>query len=121
MKKFAIATGALLIGVFALTSCNKNQAVVKDLEGTWNVTEETYDGVPADPEMYEGTTYTFEKCKVKKEDCPGTISYVDPLKGTQTTDFTYSITDKGEKITFMINYFGIVETTADSSRVHRRA
>lgn len=112
MKKFAIATGALLIGVFALTSCNKNQQVVKDLEGTWTVTEETYDGVPADPETYQGTTYTFEACKVKKEDCDGVITYSDPLKGTTVnTDFTYSISDKGEKITFNISYVGVTETT----------
>ncbi|MEX2597063.1 MAG: lipocalin family protein [Salibacteraceae bacterium] len=111
MKKILFSTFALFLGLLVMTSCNKNQRAVKDLAGTWTVTDQTYDGVSVPKEEFEGTTYTFNECKVKKEDCTGSLTYNDPLKGSQTTAFTYSVSDKGETITMNMSFMGETETT----------
>jgi hypothetical protein len=101
-----------LLALVAVTvwSCSKDQKVVKDLEGDWNLTAETVDGVATPDSELVGTTYSFTKCKVKKGDCDGSLSSPDPSKGTFTLPFTYNIQDDGETIN--INYsFGGLTTT----------
>lgn len=109
----------LIVGLIAM-GCSKDQKVVKQLsEGEWKVTAITVDGVAQPDSTFSDYVYTFEKCKLKKEGtCDGKYTYEDPDKGTQTQNFNYAISDKGEKIsiTTEIDLFGVVESetiTAD--------
>lgn len=108
--KLAVSAAALLLIIVA---CSKDQKVVKQLaDGKWKVTDLSYDGVSQPDSLYANDIYEFEKCKVKNEDCGGTWTTVDPLKGEVVTPFTYSISDKGETITITIEVLGIPSTTA---------
>lgn len=113
MKKLAI-----IIGIFTLlTACSKDQKVVRRLaDGEWEVTGYSIDGESQPDSTFSGNSYTFEKCKVSKEDCEGRYTYTDPDKGSTSSSFKYSISDKGEKITIKIDLYdtGItVSTTYD--------
>lgn len=96
-------------------SCNKNQKVVKQISGSSYCLESLLiDGDEQDfffiggyPNIIEfcATSFSFDKCKVKKEDCRGTLhlNYLNKSPGDlQKFDFTYSIIGDGEKI--IINY-----------------
>lgn len=90
-----------------VSSCSKDQKVVKELEGDWSVTGQTENGVATPANEYTGTVYTFTSCKVKKGACDGSLSVPDSTKGTFKTPFTYSISEKGEKITITYSILGI--------------
>ncbi len=96
----------LLLAAVALTItfCSKNQRVVNQLDGTWKVTSEVENGVAQPDSTYKDVVYKFEKCKVKKGDCNGTLTE----KGKSIT-FTYKITEKGKKI--IITTFGVATTS----------
>ena len=111
MKKISIILSALVMAAFLVTSCSKDQKSVNRLEGDWKITYFSADGEAADKEDYEGTTYTFNKCKVKKGDCDGSITAPDPDKGTITIPFTYNVSDKGEKMSITTDLFGFSSTT----------
>jgi hypothetical protein len=110
MKKLLFS--AVLLLSIALTSCNKNQAVVKDLEGEWNMTGLTVNGTAAPASEYQGTYYTFQVCKVKNEDCSGSLNSGDPTKGTISFPFTYNITDDGKKFNLNLNLLGTISKRA---------
>lgn len=103
MKK----TIGLVTLLFALIcfSCSKDQKVVKQLEGTWKVTDEKENGVSQPDSTFAGETYTFTKCKVKKGDCDGTWT-----TDGKAVPFTYAIIDKGTKIRMTLNVFGVSES-----------
>lgn len=105
MKKtlYILAFTSLIIN-----ACSKNQKVVKDLEGDWNLTAETVNGVATPAAELVGTKYTFNKCKVKKEDCDGSLSVPDSTKGNLTTPFTYNIQEKGKKINIKFSLLGFI-------------
>ena len=115
MKKLALSISAIAIALVITVACSKDQKVVKQLEGDWKVTAVTYNGAAAPAEEYANTTYSFEKCKVKKGDCAGTMSYNDPTKGTVSFPFTYSISEKGTifKMTLTITGLGSETTSSD--------
>jgi hypothetical protein len=94
----------LLAAIITLASCNKNQKVVNNLEGSWKVTAETIDGVSTPAADLPAATYTFENCKIKKGDCSGSIS-----EDGKSTSFTYNISDKGTTMT--ITAFGVSGTS----------
>lgn len=104
----------LVVGLIAM-GCSKDQKIVKKLaDGKWKVTAMTIDGESQPDSTFENETYEFEKCKVSKEDCNGTYTYEDPDKGTQTSSFTYSISEKGTKMTVNMEIFGFsTSTTSD--------
>lgn len=107
MKKLGLI---LVVGLIAM-GCSKDQQVVKRLAaGDWKITDVSVNGVSEDPSEYDSFVYTFEKCKVSKEDCEGEYKYNDPDKGEQTQSFTYSISEKGTKITVKVNFFGIASS-----------
>ena len=107
--KLAISAAAILL---VIAACSKDQKVVKQLaDGQWKVTDLSYDGVSQPDSVYANDIYEFEKCKVKNEDCGGTWTTFDPLKGEVVTSFTYSISDKGETITINFNILGTTSTT----------
>jgi hypothetical protein len=91
------------ISIIIAVSCSKDQRVVNQLEGDWKVVSQIEDGVAQPDSTYKNTTYTFQKCKVKKGDCGGSVS-----EDGKAIPFTYRISEKGEKITFTL--FGISET-----------
>lgn len=101
MKKVALALVLITAAVFF--ACSKDQKVVNDLEGNWKVTAETVNGVATPDSVYANTQYKFEKCKVKKGACPGTIT-----EDGKATSFTYDISEKGTK--FTLSVFGISST-----------
>ena len=73
-------------------------------------------GASVEKSKYEGLVYTFEKCKVSKEDCNGRMSQ----QGV-TIEFTYKVTDDGEKIAITTTFFGSTSTdTADIIEHSRR-
>jgi hypothetical protein len=99
----------LLVSTMIIVSCSKDMKVVKQLDGSWKVTSWTEDGVAAPAAEYENMTYNFTKCKVKKEDCDGSIT-----DGSTSMPFTYRVTEKGEKITMTYNFLGVnFSETAD--------
>jgi hypothetical protein len=100
MKKITCALVAITMLVIA--ACSKDQKVVKELEGTWKVTAVKEDGVAQPDSTFNTQTYSFEKCKVKKGPCNGTMT--DEGKALP---FTYSISEKGTRITMTV--FGISE------------
>ena len=94
MRKLLFIASA--VAFFAI-SCSKDQSAVRKLDGTWTLKSATADGEDFDT---EGITFTlkFEKCKVKNEDCSG--SWTQKIEGfdEQSSNFTYTVTDKGETI-----------------------
>lgn len=108
MKKLTLFL--LFAGAALIYSCSKDQAVVKNLEGTWKVESVTIDGV-ADTADYSNDTYTFEVCKVKNGACPGKLTTVDPSKGEVEYSFTYTIEGDGSTIKITMDVFGIEVTT----------
>ena len=112
MKKFYFAC---LIASAALFSCNKDQKVANELEGTWTVQGRTYNGVAAPASEYSGVKYTFQSCTVKDGDCDGSITVPDSTKGSVTFDIKYNVAEKGTKFTMKVSLLGIVSNafTAD--------
>jgi hypothetical protein len=109
MRKFLLLIALPVVAMVA--GCNKDQTVVKHLDGKWKTTSVTYDGVAAPSEDYAGVTYSFTTCKVAKGDCNGTMSYTDATKGNIDFPFTYSISDKGTKIMIKVNFLGQTDIT----------
>ncbi len=109
MKTKLFFTGLLMIAL--AYACSKDQKVVRQLSGTWKVSDYTIDGKQQDKSSFSGQTYEFEKCKVKKEMCSGRVNVPDSTKGTITFEFKYRIREKGNKIDIQINFFGLVSET----------
>lgn len=103
MKKILLLN--VLILALIISSCSKDQRAVNQLAGEWEETQWDYSitvfGISQsetiDPP--EKRTYQFEKCKVKKGFCNGTLTVND----TETQDFTYTVEDEGETIEFVNN------------------
>lgn len=104
----------LLISTILVLSCSKDQKVVRQLEGEWKVTNYTINGVAQDKSVWDGQVYSFNKCKVKKEWCTGSVSVPDSTKGTITMEFKYKIREKGKKFDLQVNFLGIVSETQTS-------
>lgn len=88
--------GLVLAVALIVASCSKDQRAVKDLEGTWNATSYKVNGVET---IGSGASLsmTFEKCKVKKENCPGS-STITFGSLSETDQFTYKIYEKATKL-----------------------
>jgi hypothetical protein len=99
-----------IITMLIIVACNKDQKVVKQLDGTWKVSNVTVDGAPVDQEEYKNLTYEFEKCKLKDGDCNGTLKISDPSKGTFSFPFTYKISDDGTKLHMTVTMMGSSST-----------
>jgi len=102
-----------------IASCSKSIKISKQLDGTWKVTEYKENGVSIDVDSAgfdDSYSITFEKCKVTKEDCPGSYTFTFDLLGVPTTfteNFTYSINEDGTEITLIFDDNGIItEDTA---------
>ncbi len=98
MKKIIMIAAIALLAV----ACNKNQAAVKKLDGTWKATsvKSTDDGVTVELIGTFVTSYTFvfDGCKLKTDEfCNVTSTIVTPF-GTETEADLYRVTEDGEKI-----------------------
>ena len=91
----------LLPVLFLITACSKDQKVVRQLDGTWSVTDVKENGASVNKSEYDGRKFNFEKCKVSKGACNGSTSQ----QGI-TVAFTYKITEDGEKLTTTTTYYG---------------
>jgi hypothetical protein len=110
MKKLLL----LLSVVFFIAGCSKDKQVVRQLDGEWKVVSIVYDNKAADKSDFTNDKYSFTKCNVKKGFCDGTYTTTDPDKGSITSNFQYSISEKGTKITIRMSFFGLVtETISD--------
>jgi hypothetical protein len=108
MKKLiAICFSVLLL----VAACNKDQKVVRQLDGSWKVSSMTYDGAPVPSEEFSNLTYEFEKCKLSEGDCNGKMIGIDPTKGEYTFPFTYKISDDGLKLHMTFSMFGQTSIT----------
>tara|TARA_B110000046_G_C12981533_1_gene393560 strand:+ start:1013 stop:1591 length:579 start_codon:yes stop_codon:yes gene_type:complete len=99
MKKVLMIAAIALIAV----ACNKNQAAVKKLDGTWSATSYTYteDGVTLDlleSGFITSVTYTFDNCKLKDDEFCNLTTTVVSSFGTVTEDDLYSVTNDGETL-----------------------
>ncbi len=106
MKKLVL----FVFGIILFASCSKDQKVVNQLEGTWKETSRNVNGVAQTP---SNATYAFEKCKVSKSDCNGTIS-----EDGKSFPFTYSISDKGKTVKININVLGFVDSSTGTIVEH---
>lgn len=111
---------ATFVLAFIAFACSKDQKVVRQLDGEWKVTEVKYNGVVDNSTDYSSWKYKFEKCKVSKGDCSGSWTTIDPTKGETTFDFTYSISEKGTKITINLNILGLTESTTGDIIEHSK-
>jgi hypothetical protein len=108
MKKIGIALVLPVLILFG--ACNKDQKVVKQLDGEWKVTSMTYGGTAAPAEVIQNNRYKFTDCKVKKQDCSGERVINDEDKGPMTLPFTYNISEKGTKVAINTNFMGFITT-----------
>ncbi len=97
-KLFLALTSASL-----LFACSKDQKVVKNLEGEWEVTKYIAAGEVVE---FVSSTMEFESCKLKEDDCDGkweiTDSYID-FNGNSVTDteifnLTYHVSEGGNEM-----------------------
>lgn len=111
MKKYINLITLSILSTILLIACSKNQKVVRQLEGDWIVTSYIINGVSQNMSEIGDIKYTFEKCRVKKEDCNGVMSAFDEDKGGDIgINFDYNIQDKGDKINIKFNLMGIIDT-----------
>lgn len=114
-KSILIIPFALLV----ISACNKNQKVVKQLDGDWKLTGEKVNGTAVT--VSDNITYHFDKCKVKNEDCDGSMSFTDSTKGSITLPMKYNVTEDGTKFTTIVNILGSDETTVSDIVEHSKS
>jgi len=122
MKKILMIAAIALLAV----ACNKNQAAVKKLDGTWKITSMNAELDGAQIEfiglILESASITFEGCKLKDDEfCKMTMTLKSSalLGGaTETDSYLYAVTDDGTKLqqkedasSTTINVIEIVELT----------
>lgn len=126
-----------MITVLFFAGCNKDQKAVKRLDGNWQVTEITVDGTVIQSKLLELsnfimkdsiadftgiTSYSFQECKVKKDNCDGTMygtvmdSSVVKLSGLDFP-FIYTISDKGGKIDFTVAFNDTIAATTTTATI----
>lgn len=128
MKKALLL--CILTALF-FAGCNKNQKAVKRLDGNWQVTEVTVDGAAVQSnfiikdsiaDFSNITRYSFQECKVKKDNCDGTMygtmmdSSVIKLSGLDFP-FNYEITDKGGTINFTVAFDDAIAATTTAATI----
>ncbi|MEO9531825.1 MAG: hypothetical protein ABJG68_13675 [Crocinitomicaceae bacterium] len=104
MKKvlFVVIATCTLI----LTSCNKDQKAIKQIEGKWKSVSQ--DGQTLDPD--DQTIYNFSSCKLKdSEYCDVTAEYSDDTY----ENFEYNVTSDGTIMTWKTEDGFILTGTID--------
>ena len=96
MKKLLMIAAVGLLAV----ACNKNQAAVKKLDGTWNVTElkVTEDGVTVDlieSGWVNSATVMFDGCKLKDDEFCSMTTTTTTDFGDDTEVDVYAVADDG--------------------------
>jgi len=94
----------LAMAIFTLASCNKDQALVKDLEGDWEIKKWKIDGVLS---KATNGSMEFKVCKLKEDDCDGNWSFSEEVAGDiviRSRDFTYAVSESGNEMFITIDY-----------------
>lgn len=98
MKKIIMIAAIALLAV----ACNKNQAAVKKLDGTWTATsvKSTDDGVTLElmPTFITSFTFVFDGCKLKTDEFCNVTRTIVTLLGTETEADLYRVVGDGETI-----------------------
>lgn len=99
MKKVLMIAAVALLAV----ACNKNQAAVKKLDGTWKATQINYteDGVTVDfieSGFINSATYVFDGCKLKDDEFCNLTTTIDTDFGSDTESDLYNVTNDGETL-----------------------
>lgn len=90
MKKLLLLTTALC---FLVLSCKKeDQKAVDNLDGNWKMTNLVVTGLPGGISLVGEFVYTFESCKIRKDDCSGLLK----KNGELVTNFSFSFKDDGQ-------------------------
>ena len=89
-KKNLLAT-LVVVFIIGISSCTKEQKVLKDVAGTWTIESVLSDG-KIDDRTFEGS-WTFDNCKMKesnKFNCNGMFNYTVTYMGnTQSATNTF--------------------------------
>ncbi|MGB1103012.1 MAG: hypothetical protein ACPG21_05235 [Crocinitomicaceae bacterium] len=96
MKKILMIAAVALLAV----ACNKNQRVVKKLDGTWTATEfkVSEDGVTVDwlaEGFINSLTMTFDACKLKDDEFCNVTTAINTDFGDDTEADVYRVTNDG--------------------------
>lgn len=88
----------LLLMLFALSACSKNQQQVVKLDGKWNVTGATVQGFgETNPDL----VYDFDFCKIKNGDfCDFSIHN---FTTNEVTNGGYTVSDNGQTLSMTIS------------------
>lgn len=97
-KVLMIATIALIA-----VACNKNQAAVRKLDGTWKATTYNYteDGVTINllgAGFITGATFDFEGCKLKDDEFCNVTTTISTILGADSETGLYNVTNDGETL-----------------------
>ncbi|MDQ3191930.1 MAG: hypothetical protein M3Q58_10075 [Bacteroidota bacterium] len=103
MKRFSIIS-LLIITLFTVASCRKDNRRAKQLDGEWKVKSIQWDGkvLAIKTDLFE-----FTKCKVTKENCQGLLTATDGSKES----FEWQIYSKGEEFAIIYNNTAVSDTT----------
>jgi len=119
MKNFLKLSLVFTAAVFFMTSCNKEKAAVKKLDGEWTVASSS---ASVESEDCGGTTveststYTFEAYDVSDEE-EGTITVETTVSGTTTTlTGEYSVNEDADELTFTYGTFSTTYTIESLSK-----
>lgn len=107
--KSSIKSFAKLALIVLIAACSKNQKVVRQLDGNWDVVSVKLNGQAQSDSIFSGTSYKFNRCNVKKENCNGTFNIEAEffgIDGIVPIPFEYSITNDGQTITFIMDLAG---------------
>ncbi len=118
MKRLTFKISVLLSAALFIYGCAKErQNLVNDLEGSWQVTKEVYDGEVSPDSLISGIVYKFENCKIKKDPCDGAI-----VQDGKSQAFTYDVNDDADELTLKLDgslfaSFGFELTEAELTQV----
>lgn len=83
--KYTFFASVLLLTSFLFAGCDEDYALIKDVSGTWNITQITYKVATGDS-VVKGQamgTFNFDKCRLKKEhdyQCDGYYQFINQNK-----------------------------------------
>jgi len=97
-----------LMLLFAVAGCNKDQKVVKTLDGKWQLSKLNGNAVPAD----EISQVTFSNCKLRKDEyCAVRVDITSFVGENISISGDFRVLDKGETIETRFTFDGEIVIT----------
>jgi hypothetical protein len=104
MTKISGLLAVSLLFVIMVSSCTKEARLIRNLEGTWDVTSYTEDGVELMGAFLQSFTMDFESYSNADDEGDVEFVLVDAFVGSTTTDRgTYTVKDEGTEIEITID------------------